>query len=63
MTFGVQFLAGSGDVVAKWDAHSNDADGAIDLAGNLQWPSGAVVMQILDENGRLVRWQPKPVSQ
>jgi hypothetical protein len=54
MNFRVQFLDGSGSVVAKWSAYAHSARGAIELTEGLDWPAGAVHIRILDADGGVV---------
>jgi len=51
MPYTVQFLDGSTAVIAEWSADAHSARGAIELTEGLDWPTGAVFMQILDADG------------
>jgi hypothetical protein len=56
MDFRVQFLDASANIIAEWAANASDVAGAIDLVDGLTWPTGALRIQIIDEDGRLVHW-------
>jgi hypothetical protein len=59
MRFRVQFLDASSKSVAEWAADAFTLKGALDLVEGLAWPPGAVRMQVLDADGRLVHWRAK----
>ena len=60
MDFRLQFLDSSGNVIADWPCPARDAEGAVELPDGLKWPDGALRMQILDEDRRLVDWRVGP---
>jgi hypothetical protein len=63
MTFRIHFLDAWGSVMAEWLANAFGVPGAIDLVEGLEWPEGAVVMRIVDADGRVVHVQTRPQPQ
>jgi hypothetical protein len=59
MRFRVQFLDLCAKIVAEWAVDAFDLKAAFELIAGLAGPSGAVRMQILDADGRLVHWQAR----
>lgn len=59
MIFRVAFLDASATLIAEWEANASNAASAIELVDGLNWPDGALRMQIIDEEGRVIHWQGK----
>jgi hypothetical protein len=60
LTFRVQFLDRAAKVIVEWEARAADLAGALEILDGLEWPLGALRVQILDDDGRLVHWQSGP---
>ena len=54
MQYRIQFLDGRANVVLELNADARNADGAIALVANIDWPPRAVTMRVLDADGREV---------
>ena len=54
MIFRVAFLDASATLIAEWEANASNAASAIELVDGLNWPDGALRMQIIDEEGRVI---------
>jgi hypothetical protein len=54
MEYRVQFLDRSGTVVREFYAYARTAAGAMNLVVDVDWPSSAVRLRVVDADGREV---------
>jgi hypothetical protein len=55
LVFRIQLLDASGTILAEWHVNARHIHGAIELLSRAPWPPGAEQVQILDENGYVIR--------
>ena len=60
----IQFLDGNASVILDLIADARNADGAIELVADIDWPAEAVTMRVLDVDGRevhsAIKGSPRP---
>ena len=59
MQYRIQFLDGRANVIRELTADARNAVGAVALVVDIDWPSRAVTMRLLDPDGREVHSQIK----
>jgi hypothetical protein len=59
MQYRIQSLDASAAVIRELVADARNADGAIELVGELDWPPQTVAMRVVDPDGREVHSEIK----
>jgi hypothetical protein len=59
MQYRIQFLDGHANVIRELTADARNAVGAVDLVTEIDWPTRAVSIRVLDLDGREVHSEVK----